>query len=295
MYPASFEYHAPVALDEAIGLLAELGDEAKVLAGGCSLIPIMKLRLAEPGHLVDLRRIPELRGVTVADETLRIGAMTREAELEASPLVARLAPMLAETSSVIADPLVRNMGTVGGNIAHADPANDHPATMLALDASFEITGPAGQRVVDAGSFFVDLYETVLGQGEIVTAILVPARAATTGAAYYKLERQVGDFAIVAAAAWLRIEEGVVQAARIALTNAAPTPRRAHAAEASLVGQAPSDSALRAATEAAVEGLEPWDELRGSARYKLEVTPVVVRRAVASAISRANGLKERHHG
>src|SRR5262245_50324843 len=126
MYPASFEYHAPPALDGAIGLLTELGDGAKVLAGGCSLIPIMKLRLAEPGHLVDLRRIPELRGIAIAGDQLRIAAMTRESEIEASPLVARHAPLLAETSSVIADPLVRNMGTVGGNIAHADPANDHP-------------------------------------------------------------------------------------------------------------------------------------------------------------------------
>jgi carbon-monoxide dehydrogenase medium subunit len=294
MYPASFEYHAPLALDEAIGLLSELGDEAKVLAGGCSLIPIMKLRLAEPGHLFDLRRITGLQGITIADDMLRIGAMTREAELEASPLVARHAPLVAETSSVIADPLVRNMGTVGGNIAHADPANDHPATMLALDASFEITGPAGSRLVDAGSFFVDLYETVLGPGELVTAILVPGMTAGSGAAYHKLERQVGDFAIVAAAAWLRLEQGIVQAVRVALTNVAPTPRRATAAEAALVGQAPTDSAVRAAGDAAVEGLEPWDELRGSARYKLEVTPVVVRRALASAVQRATGSRDGDH-
>jgi carbon-monoxide dehydrogenase medium subunit len=293
VYPASFDYHAPPALHDAIGLLTELGDEAKVLAGGCSLIPIMKLRLAQPAHLVDLRRIRELRGIALDGEELRIGATTREADLEGSSLVASHVPLLAETSSMIADPLVRNMGTVGGNVAHGDPANDHPAAMVALGATFEVSGPRGDRSVSAESFFVDLFETVLGSGEIVTAIRVPVTPPGTGTSYYKLERQVGDFAIIAAAASVRVVDGLVETARIALTNAAPTPRRAVTAEGLLIGQPPTGAVLRAAADAAVDGLEPWDELRGSAQYKLEVTPVVVRRALEQAVARAAG--EAGHG
>jgi carbon-monoxide dehydrogenase medium subunit len=284
MYPASFAYAAPESVADAIALLAA-HDDAKVLAGGCSLIPLLKFRLAEVGVLVDLRHAVSDR-IEVGAGELRIGAMTRESDLERSPVVNRLLPLLAETSAVIADPVVRNMGTVGGNLAHADPANDHPAAMLAVDATVVVEGADGERRIPIDAFFRDLYETSLGSSEIVTGIAIPLPAPGSGGAYEKLERQVGDFAIVATAVQLTIVDGLITAARVGLTNVGPTAVHAAATEALLVDRPPTDSVLRAAAAAVVDGIEPWDELRGSAAYKLDVLPAVAARALVRAVTRA---------
>jgi aerobic carbon-monoxide dehydrogenase medium subunit len=290
MFPAAFDYHAPRTLPDAISVLADLGADAKILAGGCSLIPLMKLRLAEPAHLVDLRHIDEVRGIRREDGRLVIGAMTREAEVESSPAIAEHAPLLAETSSVIADPLVRNMGTLGGNAAHADPANDHPAALLALDASIELAGPAGRREVPAEDFFVDIFTTAIGEGEVLTSIRVPTARPSTGSAYVKVERQVGDFAVVGVAVRLVLHDGAIEDAAIALTNVGPVALRARQAEDLLRGQGPDDRVLRRAGEAALAGIDPWDELRGSVAYKTHLVPIVVRRALERAVARAEGSR-----
>ena len=284
MYPASLAYAAPDSIAEVIRLLQEYED-AKVLAGGCSLIPLLKFRLAEVGVLVDLRRAVGGE-IDLRDGELHIGAMTREADLERSPIVGRILPLLAETSAWIADPVVRNMGTVGGNLAHADPANDHPATMLAVNASVIASGPDGERRIAIDSFFRDLYETSLAPAEIVTGIRVPIPPPGSGGAYEKLERQVGDFAIVGVAVQLTVTDGAIVAARIGLTNVGPTTVRASATEALLLTREPTGEVLREAAAAVIEGLEPWDELRGSSAYKLEVLPAIARRALERAIVRA---------
>ena len=285
MYPASFAYVAPSTVAEAVRVLAAHGPDAKVLAGGCSLIPLLKLRLAEPRVLIDVRHalsgeLDERQG------EVRIGAMVRESALERSAVVRRALPILVDTCEVIADPIVRNMATVGGNVAHADPANDHPATMLALGVTFGVQGPAGERLIAVDDFFLDLYATALAADEILTEIRVPLPSAGSGGAYEKLERQVGDFAIVAAAVQVRIDEGRFVGARIALTNMAPTAVRAREAEALLLGSRVDDATLDRVAAASVVGLEPWDELRGSASYKLDVLPVIVRRALRRAVDRA---------
>jgi carbon-monoxide dehydrogenase medium subunit len=286
MFPARFEYLAPTSWDEAIALLSEHGPEAKVLAGGCSLIPLLKLRLAEPHFLIDLRLVGA-RDVTLDGDELRIGAMTRESTIEYAPIVAAHCPVLAETSAVIADPIVRNMGTVGGNLAHADPANDHPATMLALGAQVVVRGRDGERTLPVEDFFIDLFQTALAPDELVTEILIPTPPPGTGAAYVKFERQVGDFPIVGVAAQVSVADGIIQSARIGLTNVGPTAIRAKAAERSLIGAPASAESAAAAAEATRDGVEPWGELRGSARYKLDILPVIARRALVRAFARAS--------
>src|SRR6058998_578511 len=204
MIPAAFEYHTPSTIGEATALLAKLGDDAKVLSGGQSLIPLMKLRLASPAHLVDINGIPGLSGIREADGFLRIGALTRESELEESEVVRSRYPLLHDTSKVIADPLVRNLATVGGNLAHGDPANDHPATMLALGAEIVAVGPKGERRIPIASFFLGPFATALKPDELLTEILIPIPPAGSGGAYIKMERKVGDFATAAVAAQLTI-------------------------------------------------------------------------------------------
>lgn len=286
MYPAAFAYAPASSFAEAVALLAGLGPGAKLLAGGCSLIPLMKLRLAEPAHLVDLGRVPAADHVEERDGELRIGALAREATIERSPVVAARYPILADAAAVIADPLVRNMGTLGGNLAHGDPANDHPAVMLALRATIVALGPDGERTIAADEFFVDLFETALGPHEVLTEIRIPRPAAGSGAGYVKFERQVGDFAIAAAAAAVRLEDGRIADASIALTNAAPTVVRAATAEAALAGRLPDDAALRDAAAAAREAIEPWADLRGSPAVKRRLAGVAVERALRLAIGRA---------
>jgi carbon-monoxide dehydrogenase medium subunit len=290
MYPAAFEYVAVGSFDEASEQLRRAGGDAKVLAGGCSLIPLMKLRLAEPRLIIDLNRVPDAAYVKSGEGVLQIGALTREADVESSPLVAGLWPILVDTSSVIADPLVRNMGTLGGNVAHADPANDHPATMLALDAAFVVTGGRGPRVIPAADFFQDLFVTALAEDEVVTEIRIPFPEEGTGSAYVKYEHQVGDFAVAAIAVVLQVREGRVTVARIGLTNVGPTPLRASAAEAVLVGAEPDDATVDAAAARAADGLEPWSDLRGSADYKRHLVRGLTGRAIRRALERA-GVRE----
>lgn len=288
MYPAAFDYLAPTSWDGALAALVEHGSDAKVLAGGQSLIPLLKLRLAEPRVLIDLGRIGA-DAVTEEPDRIRLGAMVRESTIEARDgLVARCCPLLAETSAVIADPLVRNMGTIGGNLAHADPANDHPAAMLAAGAEIVARGPSGERVIAVDDFFVDLFRTALEPDELLTEIRVPRTRRGTGGAYEKLERQIGDFPIVGVAARVSLADGVVRDARIGLTNVGPTAVRARAAEAALVGAPVGSAAIDEAAAATVVGIEPWSDLRGSAEYKLLVLPAIARRAIARAVERAAG-------
>jgi carbon-monoxide dehydrogenase medium subunit len=285
MIPAAFDYHAPKSLADAVKLLGELGPEAKLLAGGHSLLPMMKMRFALPSHLVDLNRIEALRGVREEGDTIVIGAMTVENDLIASPVLQRRVPLLPEAARQIADPQVRNRGTIGGDIAHGDPANDHPALSLALGASFTLAGPSGTRTVAADAFFLGPFETALAEGEILTEIRVPAFAPKTGHAYEKLKRKTGDWATAAAAVVLRLDGGVVGALRIALTNLGPTALRAGAAEAALLGKPLDDAGIEAAAAAAMAICDPAEDLRGDRAYKTAMAGEMVRRALRRAAAR----------
>ena len=289
MIPSAFDYHAPDTLDEAVALLARLGDEAKVLSGGQSLLPLLKLRLGDAGHLVDIGRIPGLTGITEADGYLRIGGATREADLERSDLIREKYPILLDTAAVIADPLVRNRATVGGNLAHGDPANDHPATMLALEAEVVARGPGGERTVPITSFFTGLFATALAPAEILTEIRIPVPPARSGGAYIKLERKVGDYATAATAAQVTLGgQGEIARIGIGLTNAGPTPIKATAAEGYLRGRQPDAEAIAEAARLAAEATSPSADRRGSVEYKRDMARVLTSRAVARAVERAGG-------
>jgi len=286
MIPAKFEYHAPTALPDAIALLERYADDAKLLAGGQSLIPMMRFRLVEPAHLVDIGRIDGLAYVRESDGHLAIGAMTREADLEHAPLVAERYPILRDTSAVIADPLVRNLATIGGNLAHADPANDHPATMLVLGAEIVAEGPNGRRTIAIDDFFEDTFTTALGTSEVLVEIRIPQPRARSGAAYLKLERKVGDFAIVGVAARVTLDEsGAFDSVGIGLTNVGPTPIRARKTESSLIGQRPSDEVLKAAGASAAGEAEPVTDGRGPAEYKRAMVRTLTIRALRQALER----------
>jgi len=284
--PPSFEYHAPRSVTEAVSLLASLGDEAKLLAGGHSLLPMMKLRFAQPAHLIDLGAIQDLRGVREEAGTLVIGAMTTEADLLTSALVRNKVPLLAEAAGQIADPQVRYRGTIGGDISHGDPGNDHPALMLALDAAFVLTGPTGQRTVSAHGFFLGLYSTLLAPAEILTQIRIPIPAAGTGWSYQKLKRKTGDFATAATAVLLRMKGATVAQVAIALTNAAATPLRASAAEQALVGKPINAASLGDAARLAMGICQPAADLRGDVAYKTAMCGEMTRRALQAALARA---------
>jgi carbon-monoxide dehydrogenase medium subunit len=287
MIPGKFAYHAPATVPEAISLLQQFGDEAKVLAGGQSLIPMMRFRLTEPAHLVDIGGIAGLAGVAESDGWLRLGALTREATLERDARIAARYPAIADATAVIADPLVRNLATVGGNIAHADPANDHPAVMLALRAEVVAEGPGGRRVIPIDDFFVDFFTTALAPDEILVELRVPSPRPHAGSSYLKLERKVGDYAIAGVAASVTLDpDGRVTAAGIGLTNLGPKPIRAGEAEAALVGEAPDDAAIRRAADLAAAASEPIDDQRGSAHYKRAVTRTLAGRAIRQALARA---------
>lgn len=285
MIPPAFDYHAPRTVGEAIALLSSLGDDAKLLAGGHSLLPMMKLRFAQPGVLIDINRIPELRGISENGGVIRIGAMTTENELIASPLLQKSLPLLPEAALLIADPQVRNRGTIGGDIAHGDPGNDHPAIAMALDASFELQGPKGTRQVKAVDFFHGTYMTALAEDEILTAILVAPFAAGTGYAYQKLKRKTGDWATAGAAVILRMSGGVVSHASIGLTNVAPTALRARAAEAALVGHPLTDATISLAASAVRSICDPAEDLRGDAEYKTAMAAEMTKRAIRAAAAR----------
>jgi len=287
VYPPSFKYLAVRSVEEAVGALARYGYEAKVLAGGQSLIPMMKLQLASPSVLVDISHLETLRTIDDADGDLRVGAMVSESDLERSTPAARWAAGLVDTSRVIADPLVRNLATVGGNVAHGDPANDHPATMVAGGASFTLVGPSGSRVVAAEDFFMDVFTTALEPDELLTEIRMPKQAAGTGSAYVKYERQVGDYALAGAAVCLGSKDGsAIEGARIALTNLGPTPVRAVEAESLLVGEVLSGQLFARAGRAAAAASDPWTDLRGSAEYRRRVAAMVTRKALEKAWTRA---------
>jgi carbon-monoxide dehydrogenase medium subunit len=288
MIPPSFDYHAPRSIPDAVGLLGKLGEDAKVLSGGQSLLPLMKLRFARPAHIVDIGRIPGLDYLEEEGGFLKIGALVREAALEASALVREKYPILADTAAVIADPLVRNLATVCGNLAHGDPANDHPATMLALGAEVVATGPKGARTIPIAQFFTGLFATALAPDEILTEIRIPAPPPGSGGAYVKLERKVGDFATVGAAAQLTLKGGVVERAGIGLTSVAPTPLKATQAEQSLAGRKPDEGALAEAGRLAAAATAPTADRRGAVDYKKEMARVLTVRALRAAVQRAGG-------
>jgi carbon-monoxide dehydrogenase medium subunit len=291
MIPAAFEYHAPSTIDEATALLSKLGEDAKVLSGGQSLIPLMKLRLASPAHLVDINAIPGLSGIREADGFLRIGALTRESDLEESEIVRTRYPLLHDTSKVIADPIVRNLATIGGNLAHGDPANDHPATMLALGAEIVAVGPKGERRMPIATFFTGPFETGLKPNEILVEIRVPIPPARSGGAYLKLERKVGDFATAAVAVQVTLgANGACEQAGIGLTNVGLTPIKATKAEASLKGKALDESAIKQAAELAAQAAEPSADLRGSVEYKKDLVRVLTARALRKAAERAGSRR-----
>jgi aerobic carbon-monoxide dehydrogenase medium subunit len=288
MVPGAFQYHLAGSLPEALHMLAEHGEDAKILAGGQSLIPAMRFRLAQPAALIDINGLADLAYLREADGFLEIGALTRETTLEDSELVASRYPLLHDASLVIADPLVRNRATVGGNLAHADPANDHPAVMLAYGAELVARGASGERTIAIDDFFQGLFESALEPGEILTVIRIPQPAAGSGGAYVKLERKVGDYAISAVAVQLVMDGAACRQARIALTNVSPVPTRATDAEAAVAGKALSEEVLEAAGRAAAAQCEPTADLRGSAEYKRDVTRVLTKRALKKAAERAAG-------
>ena len=286
MIPLEFDYHAPRTVPDALGLLKQFGDEAKLLAGGHSLLPMMKLRFAQPGHLIDLGKIAELRGIRQDGNTLYIGAMTTENDLIWSQLLQDKCPLLVEGARLISDPQVRYKGTIGGDISHGDPANDHPALMVVLGASFALTSSSGERVVAADDFFLGSFDTLLKPDEIMTEIRIPVPAPDTGSCYSKLKRKVGDFATAAAAVTLRMNGKSVQEVAIALTNVGPCVLRARAAEDSLRGKAMDDASLAEVVKLAMSICDPVEDQRGDADYKTAMAGEMTRRALLTARSRA---------
>ena len=286
MLPSSFEYHRPATLDEALGLLATYGDDAKVLAGGQSLIPIMKLRFATPAQLIDINRIEGLDRIEEGDGSLRIGALVRHNQLAADDIVGARYPTIADAAPQIADPLVRNLGTIGGSLTHADPSGDLGSVMLALGASVILKSSTGEREVPIGEFLVDTFQSSIQPNELLTEIRVPAPATSSGGAYLKLERKVGDYATVAVAIYAELNDGAVGKAGIALTSVGLTNIKATAAEASLVGAAPGDGVFAEAGRLAAEASSPVGDVRGSAEYKRHMVEVYVRRGLARAYEMA---------
>jgi carbon-monoxide dehydrogenase medium subunit len=289
MIPASFDYHAPSSLADAIALLQRHGDQAKVLSGGQSLLPLLKLRVGAAEHLVDIGRIPGLEYIKEEGGFLKIGGRTRESMLERSDLVRSKYPILYDTALVVADPLVRNRATVGGNLAHADPANDHPATMLALGAEVVATGPGGERTIAIAEFFTGIFSTALAPDEILTEVRIPTPPARSGGAYVKLERKVGDFATAAAAAQVALGAGgEVERAGIGLTAVGPLPIKATEAERFLLKKKPDAAAIAEAARLAASATSPTADRRGSVEYKREMARVLTARALTRAIERAGG-------
>ncbi|MEO7422216.1 MAG: xanthine dehydrogenase family protein subunit M [Ornithinibacter sp.] len=280
MIPAAFDYLAPTSVDEALAALAEGGDEAKVLAGGQSLLPILRMRLNAPEKVIDLGRIEELRGIRDEGDHVVIGAMTAYSDVLESDLVREHAGLLVDAVAEVADPQIRHRGTVGGALVHADPAGDVGAPVLALGAELVITGPGGERTVSADDFFVDLFETAVGEGELLTSIRIPKHTGW-GSRYEKFVRVSHQWSIVAVAATVRVEGGMIQEARIGLTNMGSTPLRARGVEEALVGKAMDD--VPAACAGAAEGTNPPSDLNGDSDYRRHLAGVLTRRAVLAAM------------
>jgi carbon-monoxide dehydrogenase medium subunit len=287
MIPGPFSYHRPATVADAVKLLSTLGDEARPLAGGHSLVPMMKLRLAAPEHLVDLHGIAGLKGVRRAGDRIVIGAMTTQHELLASDEIAKSVPILHETALLIADPQVRYMGTIGGNVANGDPGNDMPALMMTLGASYRLEGKSGVRNVAASEFYQGAYFTALEPGEILTSISIPAPAAGHGYAYEKLKRKVGDYATAAAAVMLTMAGGKVTSCAIGLTNLHETPLLATDAANAVIGTSLDDATLKNAAAAAVAIMSPAADARGPIEYRKHVGGIMVTRALTRAASRAS--------
>lgn len=287
MIPAPFDYAAPASLEEAFSLLEQHGDEAKILAGGHSLIPMMKLRFASPEFLIDINNIPGLAYIREEGGYLKIGALTREAELESSRIIHARYPIFLDATKLIADPQVRNMGTVGGNIAHGDAANDHPAVMMALRAEAAISSAEGRRTVPIDEFFFGFYMTAIQPNEILTEIRIPVPGPRTGNAYHKLERKVGDYATAGVAVQLTLDEqGICTYAGIGLTNVNPVPLRAARSEEVLLGHKPDEERIELAGQYAAEDCNPSSDLRGDEEYKRAVVKVLTKRMINKAIERA---------
>lgn len=289
MIPAVFDYHRPGTLDEALKLLSSHGDQAKVLSGGMSLLPMLKLRLASFAHLVDIGRISGLDTIKEEGGFLKIGAMTRQSALERSDLVKSKYPILADAVPLIADPLVRNRGTIGGNLANGDPGNDQPAIAIAVGATLVARGPKGERNIAANQFYKGLYETALARNEILTEVRIPVPQARSGGAYAKLKRKTGDFAVAAAAVQLTLNaKGAVERCGIALTNAGLTPVEAADAAKYLVGKMPDEKTIMEAAKLAAAKSAPSADRRGSVEYKKEMARVLTARALKKAVQRAGG-------
>jgi len=290
MLPAAFDYRAPTTLAEALGVLKDKGDDAKVMAGGQSLIPLLKLRFAQPSLVLDIGRLPALNEVGKHDGHVTIGALVRHVDIEHDRELAKTLPIMAEAVRWIADPLVRNRGTLVGSVCHADPAGDWGSVMLALGAELVAHSASGERVIPVAGFFQDPYTTTLKPNEIVTEIRIPVPTGHSGGAYNKLERKVGDFATVAVAVHLEMSGRKVTKAGIGLTSVGPTNLKATAAEKALVGHDLTDEVIREAARLAAEAAEPKDDVRGTAAYKKDVVRVFVQRGLHTALGRAQEVK-----
>jgi aerobic carbon-monoxide dehydrogenase medium subunit len=287
MYPASFEYHRAGSVDEAVALLGQYGEEAKLLAGGHSLIPLLKLRFARPAHLIDVRRIPGLAGVREETNAIVIGAGTTHRQLATSTVLWSRLPIVAEAAAIIGDPLVRNMGTIGGSLAHADPGADLPAVMLAVGAELVLVGPAGTRTVKADDFFVGLLTTAIQPNEVLTEIRISTPPARTGGAYEKFPHPASRYAVVGAGAVVRMADGsVVASARVAITGLGTHATRAVGVEQGLTGRATSESTVSAAAARAVDGIEMRSDSTFEADYRRAMAVVFVKRALLRAVERA---------
>ena len=285
MIPGNFEYHAASSVDDAIRLLSA-HEDAKILAGGHSLLPMMKLRFAEPAHLIDINGLAELKGIERDGDSIRIGAMTTENELIDSEILQQHCPLLVDAAKLVADPQVRNRGTIGGDVAHGDPGNDHPAVMLALDAEFVIRGADGERVQSANGFFLGTYWNALEEGELMTEIRVPVIGPGTGYGYNKLKRKTGDYATAGSPVVLSLDGDVCREIRIGLTNVAPMAIRAEAAEAVLRGQVITEALIEQAAAQVMTACEPAEDLRGDAEYKTHMAAEMARRSIRDALARA---------
>lgn len=285
MIPAAFDYHRPASIDDAVKLISDYGDEARVIAGGHSLIPMMKLRMTDIAHLVDLQDIENLRGISSENGVITLGAMTTQHELITSDVLSAAAPIVAEAALQIADPQVRYLGTVGGNVANGDPGNDMPGLMQCLDATYTLVGPGGPRNVAARDFYEAAYFTAREEDEILTHVSF-ASTAGQGYAYEKQKRKIGDYATAAAGVLIQTSGGSCSAASVALTNLGDTPIYCEAAVAALVGSSLDEAAIEAAVKAAVDAADPSEDNRGPIEFKKHAAKVIVRRAIESAISRA---------
>lgn len=290
MFPAAFDYEAPSTLTEALSILKQRGDDAKVMAGGQSLIPLLKLRFAQPQLIVDIGRIPGLADIKRDDGHVRIGALARHVDIERSKELAKLLPLMVEAVHWIADPLVRNRGTLVGSVCHADPSGDWGSIMLALNAELVAQSNKGERVIPIDGFFQGPFTTTLRPDEIVTAIRIPVPSGSAGGSYHKLERRVGDFATVAVSVQVELDGRKVKKAGIGLTSVGATNLKAKQAEQALIGHELNDQVIAEAAKLAADAAEPKDDIRGSAAYKKDVVRVYVQRGLKAALARAQEMK-----